>query len=87
MFGTNFTRDANFLLRFLGRWVLLPLVPLARLLVHSNINPRGESSGNMAYLVYNEEVKGKKGVYYKKRGEKEASVQTGSREVQDGLWE
>jgi hypothetical protein len=55
--------------------------------VHSNINPRGESSGNMAYLVYNEEVKGKKGVYYKKRGEKEASVQTGSREVQDGLWE
>jgi len=87
MFGTNFTRDANFVLRFLGRWILPHLVPLARLLVHSNINPPEESGGNMAWLVTSGEVKGKKGEYYEKRREKEASAQARSREKQDELWE
>jgi NAD(P)-dependent dehydrogenase (short-subunit alcohol dehydrogenase family) len=86
MFGTSFARDASFLLRILNRYILPALTPVFRLLVNKNVNTPTESGANMAWLVMSEEVAGKKGVYFEKRKEREASLQARDEGVQEELW-
>ncbi|KAF2827516.1 NAD(P)-binding protein [Ophiobolus disseminans] len=86
MFGTNFARDASRVLKVLNAYVLPRLTPLLRVLVNGNINTPAESGGNMAWLVTAAELAGKKGVYFEKRGKREASVQARDEGCQEELW-
>lgn len=86
MFGTNFARDASAPVKVLNNYVLPRLTPLMRVVVNDNINTPAESGGNLAWLITAKETQGKNGVYYEKRGEREASNQARSRECQEELW-
>jgi hypothetical protein len=55
--------------------------------VNGNVNTPKESGGNLAWLVTSKEVAGKKGVYFEKRGEVNASAQARDEKVQEELWE
>jgi NAD(P)-dependent dehydrogenase (short-subunit alcohol dehydrogenase family) len=86
MFGTQFGRNASWPAKFLTRWVMPWFTGAFRLFVNENVNTPRESGGNLAWLVTGEEVKGKKGLYFEKRGEREASGQARDEGVQEDLW-
>jgi NAD(P)-dependent dehydrogenase (short-subunit alcohol dehydrogenase family) len=86
MFGTGFTRNANWFVRGLSRWVMPWLTGFFRRFVNENVNTPEESGGNLAWLVDGKEVQGLKGVYFEKRGEREAGVLARDVDVQEDLW-
>jgi NAD(P)-dependent dehydrogenase (short-subunit alcohol dehydrogenase family) len=86
MFPTHLTRDGSFVIRFLSQNVMHRMIPLLRVLINSNINNPAESGGNLAWLTVGKEVKGKKGVYFEKRGEHPVSVQAQDEDLQEDLW-
>jgi NAD(P)-dependent dehydrogenase (short-subunit alcohol dehydrogenase family) len=86
MFPSHLTRDGSFVIRFLSQNVMHRIIPLLRVLINSNINNPAESGDNLAWLVVGKEVKGRKGVYYEKRGEHAVSMQAQSEELQEELW-
>jgi NAD(P)-dependent dehydrogenase (short-subunit alcohol dehydrogenase family) len=87
MFGTGFARDASWFARMLNVYVLPMFTGLFRRWVNGNVNTPKESGGNLAWLVTSKEVAGKKGVYFEKRGEVNASAQARDEKVQEELWE
>ncbi|KAF1844047.1 NAD(P)-binding protein [Cucurbitaria berberidis CBS 394.84] len=86
MFPTNLARNASWIVRFLSLNVAPRLVPLLRAVVSSNINLASESGENLAWLAVGNEVRGKKGVYFEKRGEHCVSKQAEQEELQEELW-
>lgn len=86
MFPTRLVRDAAWPVRFISTYVAPYLIPLARLLVNSNINSPTESGGNLAWLAVGDEVKGLKGTYFEKRKEHGVSEVAQKEEIQEDLW-
>lgn len=87
MFGTKFTRNASPSLQFLNSYIAPWTTRLMRLTVNDNVNSPAESGGNLAWLVVDKEMEGKKGAYCEKRKERESSVQSMDEGVQRELWE
>jgi NAD(P)-dependent dehydrogenase (short-subunit alcohol dehydrogenase family) len=86
MFGTQLVRDAGWALQFLNRWLLPRLTGLLRLVLDENINTPTEAGGKLAWLASSDEVKGRKGVYFETRKERDPSVQARDEGVQEELW-
>lgn len=86
MFGTQFARDAGFVLRWLNKWVMPRLTWFFRLVLNENINPPEEAGAKLAWLAAAKEVDGVKSKYFETRKERDASVQARDEEVQEELW-
>jgi NAD(P)-dependent dehydrogenase (short-subunit alcohol dehydrogenase family) len=86
MFGTNFTRDSSWVLRFLNNTILPYSTGLFRMLMNDNVNTPQESGANLAWLVMDKEHEGKKGIYFEKRRVRDASVVARDVKLQEELW-
>jgi NAD(P)-dependent dehydrogenase (short-subunit alcohol dehydrogenase family) len=87
MFGTNFARDASWLLRALNYTILPYATGLARMLMNDNVNTPQESGGTLAWLTADKQHEGSKGLYFEKRKVRDASVVARDAKMQEDLWQ
>jgi NAD(P)-dependent dehydrogenase (short-subunit alcohol dehydrogenase family) len=84
--GTGLQRDANAVVKFIVGTLFPLMLPVIRKLYRENIHSPKDSGESLAWLAVGEQSKGKKGVYYEARKEKETSVVSRKEEKQEDLW-
>jgi NAD(P)-dependent dehydrogenase (short-subunit alcohol dehydrogenase family) len=84
--GSGLFRNVPVVLRFVIDYLLPRMISVLRVLYNKNTHTMEESGANLAWLVLDGEVQGKKGVYFEGRVEHGVGELAGRKEVQEELW-